>query len=350
MEVKNGGLKFGLGFDLYPHEMRIVDIVELAVSAEENGFDSVWMGQEALYRDVYQTLAIIAQHTKRIQLGPSVINPYTVHPAVAAAATSTLDEVSLGRAFHGIGAGGSSVLGMLGLPLWDRPLAHLREAVTIARLLFDGKKLDFEGETLKLVEAYLAQPPKNHRVPIYMAVRGPKTEALAGELADGINLGAPPIGFIPDAIRFVEPGLRKSARRIAPGEFELISSLNISISRRSEEAIRHLLKDPALRFNFAVQIKDCNQFLLRAADISLETQRLIADTLMKKGEKAASDLITPELAKPFAIVGNPEECLEQIKAYQKSGVTQVNIFQPYGPDMKNALRLIGNEVIPAFHE
>ena len=323
-------------------------MVKMAATAEKNGFDSVWMGQEALYRDVYQTLAMIAHHTKNIHLGPSVINPYTIHPAVAAAATSTLDEVSCGRAFHGIGAGGSSVLGMLGLPLWNKPLAHLRDAITVTRLLFDSKKFNFEGETLKLREAYLAQPPGDHRIPIYMAVRGPKTGALAGELADGINLGAPPIGFMPDAIRFVEQGLRKSARKIAPGEFELISSLNISISSRSEEAMRHLLKDPALRFNFAVQIKDCNRFLLRAADISLETQRLIADTLLKKGEKAASDLITPKLAKPFAIVGNPEECLEQIRAYQKFGVTQVNFFQPYGPDIENALSLIGSEIIPAF--
>ena len=342
-------MKFGLGFDLYPHEMEISDMVKMAVMAEEKGFDTVWMGQEALYRDVYQTLAMMAHHTKRIHLGPSVINPYTIHPAVAAAATATLDEISCGRAFHGFGAGGSSVLGMLGLPLWDRPLAHLREAVTIARLLFDGKKIDYHGETLKLNAAYLAQPPKNHRIPIYMAVRGPKTEALAGELADGINLGAPPLGFIPDAIRFVEPGLKKSRRRIEPEVFELISSLNISVARRSEDAFNHLLSDPALRFNFAVQIKDCNAFLLKAADISLETQKLISETLTKKGEKAVTQLITPKLAKPFAIVGNPEECVDQIKAYQKSGVTQVNLFQPYGPDIKEALKLIGEEIIPAFH-
>ena len=340
-------LKIGLGFDLYPHYMKIMDVAKIAVLAEHNGLDSIWMGQEALYRDVYQTLAIIASHTKKVQLGPSVINPYTTHPAVAAA-TATLDEISGGRAFHGFGPGGSSVLEMLGKPLWDRPLAHLREAVTVARLLFDGKKINFKGETIELRDAYLAQPPKNHRIPIYLAVRGPKTEALAGELADGINLGAPPLGFLRDAIRFAGPGLRKSGRRIKTGIFDMICSINLSIARRSEDALDHLLKDPALRFNFAVQIKDCNPYLLESANIDPRVQRLIADTMIKEGEFAASQLITPKLAKPFAIVGTPEQCAEQILAYQRNGATRVNLFQPYGPSIGEALRLLGEKVIPTL--
>ena len=342
------GLKIGLGFDLYSHDMSIADIAKIAMLAEHNGLDSIWMGQEALYRDVYQTLAIIASRTKKVQLGPSVINPYTTHPAVAAAATATLDEISGGRSFHGFGPGGSSVLGMLGKPLWDRPLAHLREAVTVARLLFDGKRINFKGKTMELRDAYLAQPPKNHRIPIYLAVRGPKTEALAGELADGINLGAPPLGFLQDAIRFAEPGLRKSGRRIKPGIFDLICSINLCIAPRSEDALNYLLKDPALRFNFAVQIKDCNPYLLESANINPKMQRLIADTMIKQGETAASQLITPELARPFAIVGTPEQCSEQILAYQRNGATRVNLFQPYGPNIGEALSLLGEKVIPTL--
>src|SRR4030067_3037503 len=99
------GLKIGLGFDLYSHDMSIADIAKIAMLAEHNGLDSIWMGQEALYRDVYQTLAIIASRTKKVQRGPSVFNPSPTHPAVAAAATATLDQNNGGPSFYGVGAG-----------------------------------------------------------------------------------------------------------------------------------------------------------------------------------------------------------------------------------------------------
>ena len=53
--------------------------------------------------------------TDAMEIGPGITNPYTRHPAQTAAAIASLDEVSQGRAFLGIGAGGSLTLDPLGI-------------------------------------------------------------------------------------------------------------------------------------------------------------------------------------------------------------------------------------------
>jgi len=52
---------------------------------------------------VYETLALIADGTETIKMGPGVTNPYVRSPAITASAVATLDELSNGRATLGIG-------------------------------------------------------------------------------------------------------------------------------------------------------------------------------------------------------------------------------------------------------
>ena len=86
---------------------------EIAKVADECGFSSIThIDSQILSRDVYVSLAHAAGKTSRIRLGQGVTNPYTRHPSVTANATASLDELSGGRAFLGIGAGYSSVEAM----------------------------------------------------------------------------------------------------------------------------------------------------------------------------------------------------------------------------------------------
>ncbi|MEE9275345.1 MAG: LLM class flavin-dependent oxidoreductase [bacterium] len=81
--------------------------------SEEAGFDFIWLtDSQSLYREVFTSLAVCAAHTRRISFGPSVINPLTRHPAVAASALATLAEMSGGRVTAGIGSGDSAVLNL----------------------------------------------------------------------------------------------------------------------------------------------------------------------------------------------------------------------------------------------
>ena len=80
-------------------------MVERAKLAEANGYETLWVADERFYREVYATLAILAQHTKRVQLGTCVTDPFSRHPALTAMAIATLDEISNQRAILGFGAG-----------------------------------------------------------------------------------------------------------------------------------------------------------------------------------------------------------------------------------------------------
>ena len=106
-------IQFDLGFSSrtvasYPLSRRIAIIK----SAEALGFDRLWHSNEKFGRDMVANMTLSAAHTDRIGIGAAVTDPYSVHPALTAAAMATVDDISSGRVIVGIGAGGS------GFPAW----------------------------------------------------------------------------------------------------------------------------------------------------------------------------------------------------------------------------------------
>ncbi|MDQ5876298.1 MAG: LLM class flavin-dependent oxidoreductase, partial [Thermoproteota archaeon] len=127
--------------------LKTKEIMKLAQLAEEAGVDRLGISDVVFYPDTYSLQALCATVTKRIKIGSLVTNPFTRHPAVTAAAVSTLDEISDGRAFLGIGAGaGIAKLGLLRSP----PAPAIRKAVHIIRELLSGKVVNFEGSAYQL--------------------------------------------------------------------------------------------------------------------------------------------------------------------------------------------------------
>ena len=112
-------------------ECPIDEIVTIARRAEQHGFDRCWIYDEGLVtRDVYVAMSAVLAATTTMQAGPGITNPYTRHPAQTASSIATLDEVSGGRAFMGIGAGGSLTLGPIGLER-AKPLTAVRESMRL---------------------------------------------------------------------------------------------------------------------------------------------------------------------------------------------------------------------------
>ena len=133
----------------------VADLADLAVLAERLGYRRCWVYDEGLgTRDVYVTLTAIALATERILLGPGITNPYVRHPGVTAAAVATLDELSGGRAFVGLGAGGGLTLDPLGIDR-RRPVAALGDMVGALRALFEARIVDPEGEPFSFRSASL---------------------------------------------------------------------------------------------------------------------------------------------------------------------------------------------------
>ncbi len=81
-------------------------IIDLAVRAEELGFDSVWVGDSILARprlEAMTTLAAVASRTQRVKLGTAVLLPALRHPVVLANETANVDILSQGRLILGLG-------------------------------------------------------------------------------------------------------------------------------------------------------------------------------------------------------------------------------------------------------
>src|SRR4029079_10467794 len=94
---------------------RWADIRDLAVRAEELGFDTVWTADELLWRPAdgkpqgwWEGVAMTAAGaaaTSRVKVGPWVFSALHRNPGITAKAVETIDEISGGRVVFGLGSG-----------------------------------------------------------------------------------------------------------------------------------------------------------------------------------------------------------------------------------------------------
>ncbi len=86
------------------------EFVEWVRAADGFGFDAIGYGDsQNLWGDLFVALTLAAEHTSRARIGPMVTNPMTRHPAVAAGGMASVQQISGGRAFFGLGTGDSAL-------------------------------------------------------------------------------------------------------------------------------------------------------------------------------------------------------------------------------------------------
>jgi len=145
---------------------------EMALTAEEIGLDSIWVGDHLLYRgdglpsrgpwEAWTTLAAIAAVTDRIELGPLVAAASFHNPAMLAKQAATLDEISGGRLVLGLGAGWNEAEYLAyGFP-FDHRVSRFEEAFTIIRTLLADGRCDFHGTYYELRDCELLPRGPRH--------------------------------------------------------------------------------------------------------------------------------------------------------------------------------------------
>jgi F420-dependent oxidoreductase-like protein len=179
-------------------------LAEIARTAEAAGFDSIGVmdhffqirafgppQREML--EAYPTLAFIAAHTSRVKLMTMVTGVTYRHPGVLAKTVTTLDVLSGGRAWLGIGAAWNEQehrgLGVPFPPLGER-FERLEEAIQICLRMWAEDELPFEGRHYRL-ERPLNSPQSLSRPhpPILIGGGGErKTLRLVARYADACNL------------------------------------------------------------------------------------------------------------------------------------------------------------------
>lgn len=162
---------------------------EHVVAAERLGYHRAWLyDSPALYPDVWAMLALSAERTSRIGLGPGVLIPSLRHPMTNAAAIAMLAEMAPRRLAVAIGSGFTGRMTMGQRPLkWT----YVREYVTAVKALVRGEPVEWDGALIEMMHPAGFGAVRPVDVPFILGTGGPKGVAAAQELADGVFATAP---------------------------------------------------------------------------------------------------------------------------------------------------------------
>ena len=165
------------GFDTTPERFE-ASIRE----ASEQGFGRYWTPQ-IFGHDALTTIAVAARDVPGIRVGTSVVPTYPRHPMMLAQQALTTQAIIGGRLDLGIGPSHKPVVeGMWGYS-FDRPIAHMRDYLTILTKLLTDRRVSHGGDAV--VGRGEITPPPADPPPVFVAALGSQLLRLTGRMADG---------------------------------------------------------------------------------------------------------------------------------------------------------------------
>lgn len=265
--------------------------------------------------DLIVALTYLADHTARVRFGPLVAPLSHRHPVHLARQAAALDDLSGGRMVLGVGAGWMDrehetfgfELG--GVPTRMDRLAEGLEVIT--RLLHTEEPVGFSGDHFQLRDATLPGPKRPGGPSILVGASGPKRGLpLVARYADIWNTQ----GLTPEQV----------AERS-----ELLDGLLLEAGRQPSD-VRRAFNAPVICGSTPAEMEARMRGFRRFGEFAgLSHEELVA-TLR-------------EWFVPF--IGAPEEIVDQIRAYEAAGITEVTL-QLFDTDDIEGLEVLAQEVLP----
>ncbi|MEU4650215.1 LLM class flavin-dependent oxidoreductase [Nocardia fluminea] len=160
------------------------DFADLAVLAEELGYDRVWVFDSApLWEDPFVHLALAAQRTTRIGLSTAVLVPEQRSVMAMATAIATIARLAPGRFRACFGTGLTARVSVGQRPLTLRTLG---EQVRAVRALLAGESVMVGDTPVRMLHADGLALNRPIDVPLWLSAFGPRGAELADRIADGI--------------------------------------------------------------------------------------------------------------------------------------------------------------------
>ncbi len=319
-----------LGLSLWP-DRSVSAMAELAVAAEDAGFDEVWWPDHYYLREFSAIATLAAMRTTHILLGAAVTSFLLRHPAVLASMFATLSELAGGRIRAGVGFGGSDVTADLGVGT-SSPLGATREAVRIMGDLLEGKEVSLpEARHFPVHRARLGFQPAQ-RVPIYLAARGLRMIELAGEIADGLIAH----GLAPSYLRLVRDQVASGAGKAGRGEASCDVAVMLSVALHDDIAhARDILRPFCLLMAGGTYAED----LIPLYGLDPDKVKPLKLAVATRDARAV-DLLDDKMVDAFAVGGPFERIVERLSRLREVGIEHV-ILGPRPDPTPATLRQLG---------
>jgi 5,10-methylenetetrahydromethanopterin reductase len=312
---------------------------EQAAAAERDGWDGMLVPDaQNLMSDVYVSLTAAAIATRTLKLGTGVTNPFTRHPAVAASASSALQELSQGRAVLGIGRGDNS-LAHLGLApaspeVFESYLNRLQGYLRGEPAGFDENdragmqsvdRLPSAGAPEHSVLRWLNRAlPK---VPVDVAASGPKVIRLGAVLADRLTFA---VGADPERLQWAVTTARDARERAGLDPASLTFGAYLSVVPHPDAGVAVKLA--------AIGVTTFSRFSAMhgkvtspmRSDDTAEVERLVsAYDLGHHGDPAADHrtAVSDEYISRYGIAGPVEHCISRLREIQQVGIDRVVVLE-----------------------
>lgn len=204
---------------LLPRDIRPTDVIAFAREADAHGFDELWVVEDLGYRGGLAQAATVLAHTHRIRVGVGLLPAAARSVAFTAMEAATLAQLHPGRIDVAVGHGMPDWMRSVGI--WPQsPLTLLREYIHTLRTLLAGRPADLDGHYVRLDGLRLDQSAlPDHAPDIFAGVRGPKSLAVSGQVADGTLLAEP-----------VAPEYaRQALRSISPQRPHRLTAYNVAV-------------------------------------------------------------------------------------------------------------------------
>lgn len=308
-----------------------LDSPQHAAMAEELGYKHAWFyDNPPLSPDVWMVLALAAEATSRIGLGPGALNPGLRHPMVNAAGTAGLAALAPGRVAVAFGTGfGMRVLGQRRQVAWS----YLEDYVNAFRGLLQGKAVHWEGAKMRMLHPEGHAPPRPIEVPVVIAAIGPKGDAVARRIGDGLFV----VGVVPPFAKdhewvaalshgtVLDPDedVRSDRVRAAAGPATMMP---YHVAYPSREALSQLPGGDAW---IAVIERHPDD----ERHLAVHQQHFVG---LNEADQAAWQAGAASMVEPVTITGPPSQIRARLDELAEQGVTDV-VYQPAGPDIPREL-------------
>jgi 5,10-methylenetetrahydromethanopterin reductase len=300
-------LGLGLQTDKRPDEY-----AALARLAEDAGFAVVTAYNDLWFQPPLPALLEIAAATTRLRVGPSCLNPFTVHPVEIAGQIAMLDAASGGRAFLGLARG--AWLESLGVDQ-SEPVTAIREAWEIVSRLLAGDDSGFAGERFSLPRGGRLQYERQRSsVPLLVGTWSPNLAAFAGEAAAEVKVGG-------SANPEVVPVVRK---RIGNDDVRIVVGAVTVVDEDGERARSIARREVAMYLPVVAELDPT---------FALDPEQL--------GREIPDDVLDR-----FAFAGTPEQVAAHAEAVFDAGAGRIDFGTPHGVPEERGVELLCTRVLP----